>query len=41
VGNPETTFTLRWLGNSKLLFDRATDDIAFKASHRLWTADVP
>ena len=39
--NPETTFTLRWLGNAKLLFDRATDDIAFNASHRLWTADVP
>jgi hypothetical protein len=39
--SPETTFTLRWLGNAKLLFDRATDDIAFNASHRLWTADVP
>jgi hypothetical protein len=39
--NPETTFTLHWLSNSKLLFDRAPDEIAFKAPHRLWTADVP
>lgn len=39
--NPETTLTLHWLGNSKLLFDRVSDDIAFSATHRLWTADVP
>jgi hypothetical protein len=38
--NPDTTFTLNWFGNSKLLFDRASDDIAFKATHRLWTADI-
>lgn len=38
--NPETTFSLRWF-NSKLLFDRAPDEIAFTAPHRLWTADVP
>jgi hypothetical protein len=37
---PETTFTLNWLGNSKLLFDRAPDESAFKAPYRLWTADI-
>ena len=39
--NPETIFTLHWLGNSKLLFERAPDDIAFKAPRRIWTEDFP
>lgn len=39
--NRQTTLTLHWLGNSKLLFERVPHDIAFTAPHRIWTADLP
>lgn len=37
----ETTLALHWLGNSKLLFERVPDEIAFTSPHRIWTADLP
>lgn len=37
---PETTYTLHWLGNTELVFDRVADKIFFRHA-RIWKAEVP
>ncbi len=36
----ETTYSLHWLGNSELVFDRVADVVLFRRA-RIWKAEVP